>query len=126
MGKYTLTKHFWMSCAHAVKGAGKCARVHGHNYKVSFCVQGTELDEHHMLIDFREVKHAIEKRYDHRLLNDFPEFNPDKGGYNPSTERVAQVFFERIDELCQAKPNRPTVVWVEVEETNEAFARYEL
>ncbi|GAA0382835.1 6-pyruvoyl trahydropterin synthase family protein [Bacillus horti] len=125
MGKYTLTKHFWISCAHQVMGAGKCERVHGHNYKVTFCVQGTELDDKQMLIDFREVKHAIEKKYDHHLLNDFPEFNLELGGANPSTEKVAEVFYTQIKELCVAKTNRPSLLWVEVQETNEAFARYE-
>ncbi|WP_202081039.1 6-pyruvoyl trahydropterin synthase family protein [Caldalkalibacillus salinus] len=125
MGKYTLVKHFWMSCAHSVKGAGKCERVHGHNYKVTFCVEGTELDSSQMLIDFREVKHAIEKRYDHHLLNDFPEFDPEQGGAIPSTEKVAEVFFNHIKTLCESKTNRPQVKWVEVEETNEAYARYE-
>lgn len=124
-GKYTLTKHFWISCAHRVPGAGKCERIHGHNYKVTFCVEGTELDEKQMLIDFRQVKHAIENKYDHHLLNDFPEFNPDLGGLAPSTEKVAEVFFLAIDELCQQKSNQPIIRWVEVQETNEAFARYE-
>lgn len=124
-GKYTLVKHFWLSCAHSVPGAGKCERIHGHNYKVTFCVEGYELDGQQMLIDFRQVKHAIEEKFDHHLLNDFPEFNPDQGGSAPTTEKVAEVFFAIIEELCSQKENRPTVKWVEVQETNEAYARYE-
>ncbi|UWE03127.1 6-pyruvoyl trahydropterin synthase family protein [Laceyella sacchari] len=124
-GKYTLVKHFWISCAHRVPGAGKCDRLHGHNYKITFCVEGTQLDEQQMLIDFRQVKHAIEKKYDHHLLNEFPEFDPAQGGHAPTTEKVAEVFFLTIEELCEQKSNRPIVKWVEVEETNEAFARYE-
>lgn len=125
MGKYTLVKHFWMSCAHSVKGAGKCERVHGHNYKITFCVHGSTLDQNQMLIDFREVKHAIEKRYDHYYLNDFPEFDLEQGGATPSTEKVAEVFYLQIKELCQNKMNKPTLMWVEIQETNEAYARYE-
>jgi 6-pyruvoyltetrahydropterin/6-carboxytetrahydropterin synthase len=125
VGKYTLVKYFWMSCAHSVKGAGKCERVHGHNYKVTFCVEGAVLDENQMLIDFREVKHAIEKRYDHHFLNDFAEFDPEQGGATPSTEKVAEVFFQQIKALCTKKENAPLLKWVEVEETNEAYARYE-
>lgn len=125
MGKYTLVKHFWMSCAHSVKGAGKCERIHGHNYKVTFCVEGHQLDENEMLIDFRDVKHALEKKYDHHLLNDFPEFNIDEGGANPSTEKMAEVFFYQIKALCELKNNQPLLKWVEVQETEEAYARYE-
>lgn len=124
-GTYTLVKYFWISCAHSVLGAGKCERIHGHNYKVTFCVAGTELDEFQMLIDFRQVKHAIEDKYDHQLLNNFPEFDLSLGGDSPSTEKVAEVFFRIIEGLCEQKPNKPTLKWVEVQETNEAYARYE-
>ncbi len=125
MAKYTLVKHFWMACAHAVHGAGKCERIHGHNFKITFCIEGRQLNEHGLLIDFREVKHALEKKYDHRLLNDFPEFDPERGGINPSTERMAEVFYHHIKALCAEKPNKPVLKWVEVQETNEAYARYE-
>lgn len=125
MGKYTLVKHFWMSCAHFVTGAGKCERVHGHNYKVTFAIEGKLLDDKEMLIDFREVKHALEDKYDHYLLNDFPEFNTEQGGSTPSTEKVAEVFFNEIQSLCHKKKNNPIVKWVEVQETNEMYARYE-
>lgn len=125
MGKYTLVKHFWMACAHAIKGAGKCERIHGHNFKITFCVEGHQLDDKGMLIDFREVKHALEERYDHHLLNDFPEFDPERGGVYPSTEKMAEVFFQHIKSLCQKKANNPRLKWVEVQETKEAYARYE-
>jgi 6-pyruvoyltetrahydropterin/6-carboxytetrahydropterin synthase len=122
---YTLIKHFWISCAHHVPGSGRCGRIHGHNYKVTFCVKGAQLDELDMLIDFREVKQVVEERFDHDMLNNFPEFNPDQGGRLPTTERVAEVFFRMIDGLCKKKQNQPTLKWVEVHETNEAYARYE-
>lgn len=122
--KYQLVKTFSLSCAHQIPGAGKCARIHGHNYQVTFCVEGTKLDEQDMLIDFRDVKHALEKRYDHQLLNQFPEFDPEQGGVYPTTERVAEVFYQRIAKLCREKSNQPQVRWVKVAETAEAYARY--
>jgi 6-pyruvoyltetrahydropterin/6-carboxytetrahydropterin synthase len=122
---YTLVKHFWISCAHRVAGAGKCERIHGHNFKVTFCIKGENLDKNQMLIDFRQVKHIIEDRFDHHLLNDFPEFNAHMGGYNPTIERTAEVFFHLIDDLCQKKVNQPQVMWVEIQETNEVSARYD-
>lgn len=121
-GKYTLIKHFWISCAHSVPGAGKCERVHGHNYKITFCLVGSNLNEHQMLVDFREIKHSIEKKFDHNYLNDFPEFQH----VAPSTEKFAEVIFKSINTICDKKENQPIVQWVEVQETNEAFARYEL
>jgi 6-pyruvoyltetrahydropterin/6-carboxytetrahydropterin synthase len=121
-GKYTLVKHFWISCAHSVPGAGKCERIHGHNYKVTFCIRGPHLDEHQMLIDFRDIKHSIEKKFDHHYLNEFIEFKHE----SPSTEKVAEVFYNIIQDMCQRKTNKPTVQWVEIEETNEVYARYEV
>lgn len=124
-GKYRLVKHFWIACAHQVYGAGKCERIHGHNYKVTFCIEGTQLDEKQMLIDYRDIKHTIEKKYDHHLLNEFPEFNPELGGFSPTTERVAEIFFLEVDRLCREKNNQPIVMWVEVQETEEATVRFE-
>ena len=121
-GKYSLVKHFWISCAHSVPGAGKCERIHGHNYKVTFCLEGYHLDDKGMLIDFRDIKHSLEKRFDHTYLNDFEEFKE----VPPSTERVAEVFYRLIDNLCKEKANRPSLKWVEIEETKEAKARYEI
>lgn len=123
---YTLVKYFWISCAHSVPGAGKCERTHGHNYKVKFCVKGTRLNAQAMLIDFRKVKHALMDRFDHRLLNETPEFNLEQGGFAPSTEKVAEVFFGIISSLCDQEENRPKLQWVEIEETNEAYARFEM
>lgn len=122
--KYTLIKHFWISCAHYVPGAGRCGQLHGHNYKIVFCVMGEQLDEVDMLIDFREIKDAIKTKYDHCSLNEFSEFNPEKGGRLPTTERVAEVFFHTIHTLCQNKMNQPILKWIEVHETNEAYVRY--
>lgn len=122
--KYQLVKSFSLACAHQIPGAGKCAQIHGHNYRVTFCVVGEKLDTQDMLIDFREVKHALEKRYDHQFLNQFPEFDPAQGGVNPTTERLAEVFYHKIGELCQKKANRPRVQWVKVSETEEAYAFY--
>ncbi|AIZ59180.1 6-carboxytetrahydropterin synthase [Bacillus sp. FSL R5-0432] len=126
MGKlYTLVKHFWISCAHSIPNAGKCERIHGHNYKITFCIEGSQLDDNQMLIDFRDVKHLIEKKYDHQFLNEYEEFNPNAGGFAPSTEIVAEVFFKSIKDLCVTKTNKPKIKWLEVQETNEAYVRYE-
>lgn len=124
--KYTLVKHFWISCAHSVLGAGKCERTHGHNYKITFCIEGNKLNDKGMLIDFRDIKHHIEKKYDHQFLNDFEEFNINTGGVSPSTEYFAEIIFRNITDICATHINSPTVKWVEVQETNEAYAKYEL
>lgn len=116
--KYKLVKYFWISCAHSVPGAGKCERIHGHNYKIKFCIEGTNLNENHMLVDFRDIKHAIEKKFDHQYLNDFEEFSK----ASPSTEKFAEVVFYLIKQICDNQKNNPIVKWVEINETEEAYA----
>lgn len=122
---YRLIKQFSLACAHQIPDADKCSRIHGHNYRVRFCLEGQELDEQGMLIDYRQIKRQLKQRYDHHFLNQFPEFDPEQGGIPPTTERVAEVFFEAIDTLCQQKETRPRVCWVEVQETDEAWVRVE-
>lgn len=120
-GKYTLIKDFWISSAHSVPGAGKCERVHGHNYNIKFCLEGSHLDEFYMLVDFRDIKHNIENKFDHRYLNDFDEFKV----ASPTTEKFAEIIFYIIADICSSKSNKPAVKWVEVRETEEAIARFE-
>ncbi|SHE93485.1 preQ(0) biosynthesis protein QueD [Seinonella peptonophila] len=122
--QYQLVKTFSISCAHYIPGADKCGQLHGHNYQVTFCIEGKELDQSDMLIDFREIKHALVKRYDHQLLNHFPEFDREQGGVFPTAERIAEVCFQRIAQLCSQKENQPRLRWVEIRETAEAYARY--
>ena len=48
--------------AHFIRGyAGKCARLHGHNWEVIAIVRGSELDELGMLIDFKILKSELKK-----------------------------------------------------------------
>ncbi|MED4126734.1 6-carboxytetrahydropterin synthase [Shouchella miscanthi] len=124
--KYSIIKDFWISSAHSVAGAGKCERIHGHNYKIKFCLEGERLNDKGMLLDFRVIKHEIEKRYDHRLLNDFEEFDTRKDGKSPTTEYFSEVVFNIIRDICKEEINEPRVKWVEIQETNEAIAKFEL
>ena len=48
--------------AHSVRGyEGRCARVHGHNYKISVEVKATALDHLGFVIDYYDVKKALEQ-----------------------------------------------------------------
>ncbi|MBV9484829.1 MAG: 6-carboxytetrahydropterin synthase QueD [Frankiaceae bacterium] len=52
---------------------GKCARLHGHSYRVDVKVSGP-LDQRGVVLDFAEVDEVVERevvaRYDHTFLND--------------------------------------------------------
>lgn len=82
--------------AHFIRGYdGKCARLHGHNWKVEAIVHGEELDKLGMLIDFKILKAELNKildDFDHRFLNELETFTED----NPTAENLAMKIFKRL------------------------------
>ena len=95
---YELTVERQFSAAHLMRGYdGACARLHGHNYRVLLSVEGDELDECGMLVDFAELKRAFEEildELDHRNLNEVPPFDE----INPSSEHLARHIYRRTDD----------------------------
>ncbi len=82
--------------AHFIRGyAGKCARLHGHNWEVIAIVRGEKLDELGMLIDFKILKAELKKvldGFDHRFLNELEPFTTE----NPTAENLAKKIFKRL------------------------------
>lgn len=82
--------------AHFIRGyAGKCARLHGHNWEVIAIVRGEKLDELGMLIDFRILKSELKKvldEFDHRFLNELEPFTTE----NPTAENLARQIFNQL------------------------------
>lgn len=82
--------------AHFIEGyAGKCSRLHGHNWQVTALVRGEELDALGMLVDFKVVKAELNKildEFDHRFLNELDAFATD----NPTAENLARTIFQRL------------------------------
>lgn len=61
------------SCGHRVHGhEGKCALLHGHNYRVTFSIRAAELDAVGRVLDFSVIKERLciwlEENWDHRFL----------------------------------------------------------
>lgn len=99
---------------------GKCRNLHGHNYHVRVYLRGSELNRFGMLADFGAVKSALDfvlERFDHRCLNELPEF----ADTAPSTEHLAH----RIAEAMQRHDFAPAKIHrVEVWETSIQAATY--
>ncbi|MEQ1946236.1 MAG: 6-carboxytetrahydropterin synthase QueD [Bryobacteraceae bacterium] len=108
--------------AHALRNyKGKCENVHGHNWKVHVVIEGEELDEAGLLIDFLDVKRImgdVIDRLDHQHLNDIPPFDV----LNPSAENIAKYLYEEIQKGITAAPVR--VQLVKVWETDIQSATY--
>jgi 6-pyruvoyltetrahydropterin/6-carboxytetrahydropterin synthase len=111
------------AAGHALRNyKGKCENVHGHNFKVRVVIEGEKLDETGLLVDFLDVKAAMQAiidRLDHVFLNDVAPFDVK----NPSAENIAEHFYsEMARSLKSAVPVR--VREVKVWETDIQSATY--
>ena len=114
----TLTKSFRFDAAHwlpTFPDGHKCRRLHGHTFQVEVMVHGEVDADQGYLIDYGELKAAIqpiEDQLDHHLLNEIP------GLENPTAENLARWIYDRL---------RPAVAWlsaVRVHETCTSTAEY--
>ena len=111
-------KAFTLESAHRlpnVPEGHKCARVHGHSFRVEIHVRGPLDPQLGWVMDFADVKAAFEPLFlqlDHRYLNDVP------GLENPTSEHLARWIWRRL------LPALPQLCAVVVHETCTSGARY--
>ncbi len=113
-----LTKEFGFEAAHRlpnVPAGHKCARLHGHSYRVEITVRGPVDPRSGWVMDFREMKakfRPLQEELDHRYLNEIP------GLENSTSENIARWIWERL------KPNMPLLYSVTVHETCTSQCEY--
>ncbi|MCX5715503.1 MAG: 6-carboxytetrahydropterin synthase QueD [Candidatus Omnitrophica bacterium] len=111
------------SAAHMLRGyKGKCENMHGHNWKVEVFVSAKELDEIGMVIDFKEIKKALNavlEELDHKNLNETAYFKK----VNPTSENIAKYIYDRLFAQQLAADGRR--LKVKVWESDTACAIYE-
>jgi len=92
---YRLSVEGEFSSAHSLRDySGKCAKVHGHNWKVRLIVCTENLDERGMAVDFGNLKAVLDEviaPFDHVDLNRVAPFD----SRNPTAENLARVIFEQ-------------------------------
>ena len=92
---YRLSVEGEFSSAHSLRDySGKCAKVHGHNWKVRLTVCTENLDERGMAVDFGNLKAVLDEviaPFDHVDLNRVAPFD----SRNPTAENLARVIFEQ-------------------------------
>lgn len=114
----TIFKQFHLEAAHRlpnVPPGHKCARVHGHSFRVEIHVRGEPDPTLGWVMDFADVKAAFQPLYDqldHHYLNDVP------GLENPTSERLSMWIWERL------KPALPGLARVVVHETCTSGCEY--
>jgi len=95
---------------------------HSHDYRAEVRFAGPSLNEFGYLVDIDDVNASLDDlldRYRGTLLNDLPEFD----GENPSVERFARHFCERL--ATQTPTRTPTSMRVRMWEDADAWASYE-
>lgn len=114
-----LIKEFRFEAAHLlpkVPKGHKCARLHGHSFKIDVAIAGTVDPETGWFIDYDVVDGAWRPLYDvldHHYLNEIP------GLENPTSEHLARWLWERL------LPVLPSLARITVHETCDARCEYE-
>jgi 6-pyruvoyltetrahydropterin/6-carboxytetrahydropterin synthase len=113
-----LKKEYYFEAAHRlpfVPLEHKCARLHGHSYKVEITVQGAVDPQTGWLVDFALLDLAwteIFERFDHRCLNDVA------GLENPTSENLAAFIWEVL------RVKLPNLSAISVWETADAVCTF--
>ena len=111
-------KLFTLEAAHRlpnVPEGHKCARLHGHSFRIEIRVSGEPGEDSGWVMDFGDIKAAFKPLYDrldHHYLNEV------EGLENPTSERLAIWIWERL------KPALSELSEVVVHETCTSGARY--
>ncbi|QEE27612.1 6-carboxytetrahydropterin synthase QueD [Terriglobus albidus] len=103
---------------------GKCENPHGHNYRVLVTLQGKELDESGLLLDFKllkQVMRPVVNYLDHQMINDLKPFDE----VNPSAENLARYFYQETSkQMLEMTNGRVSVKDCVMYETDTSMARY--
>jgi 6-pyruvoyltetrahydropterin/6-carboxytetrahydropterin synthase len=114
-----LVKEFTFEAAHRlpmVPPGHKCARLHGHSFRVALHVRGAVDERLGWVVDFAELEAAFapcHAQLDHRYLNEV------EGLENPTSERLARWIWRRV------APALPGLARVVVRETCTSACIYE-
>jgi 6-pyruvoyltetrahydropterin/6-carboxytetrahydropterin synthase len=111
-------KEFRIEAAHRlpqVPPTHKCARLHGHSFRIGVYVEGPVGATSGWVMDFADVSIAMAPLFealDHHYLNDI------KGLENPTSENLAIWVWQRL------KPRLPSLARIVVHETCTSGCEY--
>lgn len=110
---------FTIEAAHRlpnVPAGHKCARLHGHSFRIELHLTGS-VDEHSgWVMDFADIRQTFQPTFDaldHHYLNEIP------GLENPTSENLARWIWRQV------KPQLPMLSKVVVHETCTSGCSYE-
>ena len=97
--------------------------MHGHNYRVRVTLEGPQLDNIGLLVDFTASKERRSRNHgtlDHQFMNDLEPFKT----VNPSAENLAKYFYDEVNRLLTDLPPGAQITDVIVWETDTSRAQY--
>lgn len=135
---YEIAKTGRFEAAHIIRdhkdpvtgGPGKCSQLHGHSYEFTVVLRGYKLQEIGFLVDYYHVGQfikEIEKDYDHKFLNDLPEYSVP---HNATAEQMAFEIYNRAEIFFEdhcgpiMEETLTGIYYVEVKETASTYARF--
>ncbi|WP_028308495.1 6-carboxytetrahydropterin synthase QueD [Desulfitibacter alkalitolerans] len=107
---FILQSEFEFDAAHRLIGhKGKCARLHGHRWRVIVQIKSQQLKEEgtdrDMVIDFSDLRKdlkELENIFDHKVIEEGKVFQVNDTTvivpFRPTAERLAQFIYKRIEE----------------------------
>ena len=120
MFKLIVKKEF--SSAHILHGhPGNCKRMHGHNWLVEAEVQGNNINEIGMVIDFKAIKNNLKtiiSKLDHQFLNDLEPFINN----NPTAENISKYIYKELSKNINT--DNIKVSEIKLWETNNSAVTY--
>jgi len=121
---YKVSKRVEIAGAHCLKldYDSPCSEMHGHNWIIVVTVEGKELNQNGMLIDFKHISEVV-NRLDHQYINQIvgPKINP-------TAENLAKWIMEEVQckIITSGSPITTRVVEVSVQESEGNIACYSL
>lgn len=109
--EWIIEKEFAWDSAHCLQGlpqGHKCQRLHGHSYRATVVLRGTQLNEVGFVVDYGElspVKDFIDQNWDHKFIASSEEqlerFSVPSNeafvlGRQTSAENMAQFLFDKF------------------------------
>jgi 6-pyruvoyltetrahydropterin/6-carboxytetrahydropterin synthase len=117
--KVRLVREYRFEAAHRlpnVPQGHKCARLHGHSFRVELSIFGPVNPTTGWFIDYGDLDaiwQPLHDQLDHNYMNEVP------GLENPTSEILARWLWEQL------KPRLPELVRITVHETCDARCEYE-
>ena len=123
-GIYEISASAHFDAAHRLRDyEGKCARMHGHSFRVEAALAGSDLGAAQLLVDFNDLRRLLRETiepFDHCCLNDLPPFTE----ISPTSENLARVIFHSLQQRVRGLAPGVRLAWVGVSESPDTRAVY--